>query len=100
MNELTEPLFNVLSLCRDAGIPGADIDITEPKVLGAYVSVLENRGIVKGDLIQAESAILDRQFFPRPFDVAEACMPFKAKRDQIAKNEEARLAYLRDRGEI
>ena len=97
MNELTKEIARALVKCKNVGMPGGDsIDLGNTEVLASYSIVAESRGILAEDVVRATAAILDRQYFPRPYDAAEACMPFKAKRDQDARNAEVELMIERE----
>lgn len=78
---MKETLAKILITMVKLGVPGCNsIDLTDPDVVRAYVLVLDERGIIAEDVAKSEAKIMDSQFFPRPFDVAEACMATKNAR--------------------
>lgn len=70
---MKQTLAKILMTMQKMGVPGSAIDLTDPDIVRAYVLVLESRGITAELLKESEAKILDSKFFPRPYDVAEAC---------------------------
>jgi len=52
------------------------------------VMVLDARGITAEDVKFAEAAIMDSEFFPRPYDVAESCTNMKGRKIKTPTPEE------------
>jgi len=91
---MKETLAKILITMVKLGVPGCNsIDLTDPDVVRAYMLVLEQRKITREDVIAAEALILDSEFFPRPFDVAEKCEEARPRRLRTATPEE--LANVR-----